>query len=487
MYPDVPYTGYSWPLTQHMGVVNRETLYLLIETCLLYANEDNLIEKINQHLITNNVFSENVRSDSGKPDVWRDYQQILSELGLIYSTQIERQISLTPIGIAFLEKTLRFDELITLQLLRYQYPNGHKVTISPSLQEALGDKKYDSLTQLQALSGIFVRPGVLFWTIMYGLYKRGFEPILTTDEIQGFVMRCMTNDDAVICIDHIIKYREGKIQPELLERGRRNSQDWLKFASLSPLFIPEKRDKIKLSDYSILNATDIIQICNRLSEKTTFWFPSLANDHQDRFSWYSFFGTFDVSISLIPTHEESEESYEIMEEDTKLPNALRDVNLHDYDFNLPEGNTDNVSRKIISTYDYSKSITGHKLHDNMVDLIANTCVSKGANVYFDPNTVDLFVIHKTHEYLIEVKSITPKNFISRLRYALGQVLQYDYLLENKQPNRRLVLAFAASIPRDSWSISFINNHLDFDLLTIQDDRLNVYSNSSETISLFKVV
>ena len=484
MYPNVPYTGYSWPLTQHMGVVSRETLYVLIEACLLYANSDNPVKKINQHLLDNNVFSENFRADSGKPDVWRDYQQILSELGLIYSTQIERQITLTPIGVAFLDKTLNFDEMITLQVLRYQYPNGHKVTISTSLQETLGDREYNSLTQLQTLSGVAVRPGVLLWTIMHGLYMKGFEPTLTTDEVQGFVMRCRANSDAPMCIEHIIRYREGNCPLELLDRGRRNSQDWLKFASLTPLFVLERRDRIRLSEYSITNVDEIVQICNRLGEKSTFWFPTSADRRQSRFSWYSFFGTFDISVSLIPTHNEIPES---LEKDVELASTTRNVNLGNY---IPEpsavGANNVVGRQIISTYDYSKSHAGRRLHDNMVNLIASTCISKGASVYNDPNTIDLFVMHKDCEYLVEVKSITPKNFISRLRYALGQILQYDYLLDNIHPSRRLVLAFAASIPPDSWSIPFINDHLNFDLLSIENDRLNTYSNSSDAKSLFGV-
>jgi len=483
MYPVIPYAGYSWPLTQHMGVVNKDTLYVLIEACLLYAGSSNPSERINRHLLEKSVFSENVRADSGKADVWRDYQQILSELGLIYSTQIERQIKLTPIGVAFLDKTLSFDEMITLQLLRYQYPNGHKVAISPSQKEALGGKEYDSLTQLQVLSGVAVRPGVLLWLVMYGLYQKGFEPTLTTDEVQGFVMKCKENNEAQMCIDHIIRYRSNNIPLERLggNRERRNSQDWLKFASLSPLFTLDRRDIIRLSEHSITNADEIMQICTGLSEKSTFWLPALADDKQSRLSWYSFFGTFDVSISLIPTHDEI---FEDSARNLLLSGNKRTVSLSDYIFDSPASDNNNLGRKIISTYDYSKSHMGRRLHDNMVDLIAHTCLSKGASVYNDPNTVDLFVTYKDCEYLVEVKSITPGNFVSRLRYALGQLLQYDYLLESSKPNRRLVLAFAASIPKDSWAVKFINEHLNFDLLTIENDMLNTYSKQGETKALF---
>jgi hypothetical protein len=121
----------------------------------------------------------------------------------------------------------------------------------------------------------------------------------------------------------------------------------------------------------------------------------------------------------------------------------------------------------------------------MVLLIAQTCRSKGAAVYEDPSSVDLLVEHHQQEFLIEVKSVTPRNFISRLRYALGQVLHYDFLRreENSLP-RRKVIAFAAQIPTTSWSIEFLNGHLDMDMLSLEAGHIKVHSSSQASIQLF---
>ena len=479
MYPNLPYDGYTWFLPRHMGKATPQSVETLLEAGFLFPNDN---EKANQYMIANSIFSKNIRDDSGKSDGWRDYQQVLSALGLMYSGQITNQNNvLTPVGIAYLEKSLSFMEMITLQFLRYQYPNGHNVISNESKK-----KGYTSLTQLQVMSNVAVRPGVLIWIVMYHLHMKGVEASLTTDELEHFVMRCETNIDALKCVADIISYRKDKASAKLVndKNKRRNAQEWLRFAMFTPLFENVATGKIRLSAYSLSNINEVLQICTGLSDRSTFWVPAYSDEKQNRWSWYSFYGTFDVSVSLIPAQKELYSDERDVTD--RRSNAIKGVSLHNYTFDEAENTTLNTGRKIISAYDYSKSQKGNRLHDNMVDLIAHTCISKGANVFFDPNTVDLFVTHRDNEYLIEVKSITPKNFISRLRYALGQVLQYDYLLESQQPNRRLVLAFAASIPHDSWSVSFVNNHLNLDLLTIENDRLNTYSNLSNTKALFEI-
>ncbi len=121
----------------------------------------------------------------------------------------------------------------------------------------------------------------------------------------------------------------------------------------------------------------------------------------------------------------------------------------------------------------------------MVLLIAKTCQAKGSAVFEDPGSVDLLVQHQQQEFIIEVKSVTPRNFIARLRYALGQVLHYDYLrAPATQFPRRKVIAFAAQIPSDSWSVGFLNGHLDMDLLTLESGKLLIHTPSQASVQLF---
>jgi hypothetical protein len=140
---------------------------------------------------------------------------------------------------------------------------------------------------------------------------------------------------------------------------------------------------------------------------------------------------------------------------------------------------------IQSVYKAEVTASQHRLHDQMVLLIAQICRSKGAAVYEDPSSVDLLVEHQQQEFIIEVKSVTPRNFISRLRYALGQVLHYDFLRkEETSLPRRKVIAFAAQIPANSWSIGFLNGHMDMDMLTLEAGQLRVHSSSQASVQLF---
>ena len=69
---------------------------------------------------------------------------------------------------------LTYGELITLQILRYQYPNGHKTQLSPSLVQSLGEQfSYETFSELQAACNILLRPAVLVWQVQNRLWDKG--------------------------------------------------------------------------------------------------------------------------------------------------------------------------------------------------------------------------------------------------------------------------------------------------------------------------
>ena len=138
MYPEIPYPGLSWPITQHSGVLSNEVLDGLLNAGLLCNGSRPDVSTINGYLIEHDILTANYRADSNQADAWRDYQQILSEFGFIYSTRVSREIKLTPIAMAYLNGRLAYRDVITLQIMRYQYPNGHKSQLSPSLIESYG-------------------------------------------------------------------------------------------------------------------------------------------------------------------------------------------------------------------------------------------------------------------------------------------------------------------------------------------------------------
>ena len=91
---------------------------------------------------------------------------------------------------------LTYGELITLQILRYQYPNGHKTQLSPSLVQSLGEQfSYETFSELQAACNILLRPAVLVWQVQNRLWDKGQPAFLTLDEMQRYLVRCSRHSD----------------------------------------------------------------------------------------------------------------------------------------------------------------------------------------------------------------------------------------------------------------------------------------------------
>ena len=298
MYPNIPYEGLSWPITQHAGVLKVEVFDGLLNACLLCKGDTVDAEKINGYLVNNGILTANVRADSNQVDAWRDYQQILSEFGLIYSTRLSKVLTLTPIAMAHLNHSLSYSELITLQLLRYQYPNGHKSQLSPSLMQSYGKNfNYESFTELQAHYNIQVRPAVLIWKILYKLWESGEQPILSLNEMQGYAVRCTAMSDYFSCAESIIESRHDGQQLQPLTRARRNMADWMKLLSQTLLFnVSGDGNTIALSPYSIKERKAVDYVCSRLSDPFSFWEYKEDNYKQD---WFDFYGDYDNSIEYI--------------------------------------------------------------------------------------------------------------------------------------------------------------------------------------------
>ena len=298
MYPEIPYEGLSWPMTQHAGVLTQSVLDGLLNACLLCNGQAVNAEIINGYLVENGILTMNVRSDSNQIDAWRDYQQILSEFGLIYSTRISKVIRLTPVAMAYLAKRITYKEMITLQVLRYQYPNGHKSQLSPSLKGSYGKEfTFDTFTELQENCGILIRPAVLVWETLYELWQRGERSVLSLDEMQRYVVRCLRHSDVPICVDFIIRGRNGDIELESLQRARRNMSDWLKILNQTPLFkLNANGDIIALASESIKHAEELKKLCSSMNKTDSFW--KFEKDDFKK-NWFDFYGDFDSNTDWV--------------------------------------------------------------------------------------------------------------------------------------------------------------------------------------------
>ncbi|HEY0794292.1 MAG TPA: hypothetical protein VGD64_00790 [Acidisarcina sp.] len=478
-----------------MGRVTPEHVYHILWAANRYSNNQDPATDINHYLIVNRQLTPNVRTDSGQPDGWRDYQQILSELGLLYSLQVVSKITATPLGLSLLDGSLGFSETMTLQALRMQYPNGQHVGMSAAQASDLAGSSYansESFAMLQSLAGVMIRPTVLIWRLLRRLKELSTPAEITIDELESYAMRCFRNSDFVICAAAISAARTGgPVLPRMGGRQRRNAQDWFKFLRLTALFSVRgsKNPKLSLSPFGNMHAIEIDAICSALEEPTTFWQPGDASNIE-RLRWYSQFGGVDLSIPELPPVELTQGDHEFVggaeEEEAKLDLGTTEGHLQLREFNGVVFQANPVSDlSIHSIYKADLTLSAHRLHDQMVLLIAQTCRSRGAAVFDDPRSVDLLVMHQGREFIIEVKSVTPRNFMARLRYALGQVLHYDFLRarESALP-RRKVIALAADLQDNFWPVEFLNTHLDMDLLTLKAGKLFIHSPATSSNELF---
>ena len=298
MYPTVPYKGISWPITQHAGVLSKDVLLGLLNACVLCNGKTIDPKLINEYLVEHSILTANYRSDSHQVDAWRDYQQILSEFGFIYSTRISKVLRLTPVALALINGRLTYEEAITLQITRYQYPNGHKSQLSPSLVESYGREfSFSSYTEMQDANGIQFRPAVLVWEILYSLWQRGELAVLSLDEMQTYVVRCTSHVDVDPCVKAIIDSRNERASLQPLSRARRNMADWLKILNQTPLFtLSDDGNTLALSSFSIRDSRTLSNLCKQMSAPWSFWAYSEQNFKKD---WFDFYGDFDSNTDWV--------------------------------------------------------------------------------------------------------------------------------------------------------------------------------------------
>jgi hypothetical protein len=416
------------------------------------------------------------------------------------STQVQRRITITPVGLAYLDGALGFTEVMATQALRFQFPNGHNLRKPPEIIGTPFDAAAN-LPLVQEMAGMRVRPAVLVWQVLRILGVGPAEQFISFEELQRYLIRCSTHADAGACATAIM---QGRLGGPSLERvgdaeDRRMLQEWVKVLLHTGLFVGASADNEMMLSPSALAmewATDLDSLSEELSDPAGFWAPAdLSPD--DRLSWYSYFGSIEtrptfeslVHIAALPVQEEfigGRESDQLGDIDV---GQIAQLNLRPFDpANYGSAGTGDPAGRIENVFSAELLARANRLHDALVVLIGTTAAAKGAIVADDPNSVDLLITFKGVEFIVEAKTVAGRSFVVRLRSAIGQILHYDYLRSQQvQGARRKVVAIAAKLPNDAWCVPFLNDFLGFDVLSLDGDRLKVDSNNELAIELFGVL
>jgi len=465
MFSPLPFEGYSWPFTQHYPALDRDNLRGLLEVANSFSGEAPATKEISQQLVERRILTANVRQDTQRPDAWRDYQQVLAELGLMVSTEVSSNITVTTLGLEYLDRTLSHADLLTTQALRYQYPNGYKVR--------------GSIYKRQIENGVLIRPAVLFLKTLLQLTEADQDPFLATDEIQGFLLPIMTLQEDVSLEDLLEFRRAGAKQTVPHSHARRNVQDWMKFLGTTALF-SYNNGRVSLREAATRDNVDLRSLVEIYSDEESFWSPTesrLRNDKPrvgTRLSWFDFYGSPPIEQKWeaigrspargLPTGFGAPEDVADEDEPTERIRqggiALRAV---DTAIVPTPGKRPRVVPKTPEQLEqvYATTEKQRILHDVIVQELAEICQQNGAEVREDPNSIDLLVTAGNERTIIEVKTITKGKYPTRIRLGAGQLLEYQYRFckqegDELKPSLALVVS---SMVNDEIVHGFLRDHL----------------------------
>ncbi|WP_146171856.1 hypothetical protein [Pseudoduganella armeniaca] len=483
----LPYPGYTWSFTQHAVGIEATTLYGLLACASLFEGQSgDYGAAINTTIINSGLLTANIRD--GVADAWRDYQQILAELGLIYSTKICRTLKLTRAGHMYLAGELGYADLMGIQNLRYQYPNGQKSTIQSrqSIELATaGITRPPTLLELQVNSGILVKPGTLLLRLLVELYNSGNSPWISIDECLAFALPCKRNDEWPMAYSEILAHRQSPSRISVIyPHARRNVQDWFKFLSKSDIF-DVTGNRILLTENATENLSLLMRALTHEESLNSFWIPA-SYDLASRLKWFDWFGQIDVSAQRVTEHPLDEryiqknfvggiESDDIEEMDviTDIQLRLTTIDIEELrrtrDFNpIREITAEGLERINLGAFRrHSKTL----LHDRIVASLSAKLQAGGAIVGHDRNSVDLLARWSdANEAIFEVKTVTLRSLSNRLRMATGQLQEYAYRRKsNSKVSPDIVIVINTKIPKDSWQVDFLVNHLNIGLLFSSSD------------------
>ena len=416
----------------------------------------------------------------------RDYQQVLSEFGLIYSTEISQTLMLTDIGHMYVAGSIGYSELMNQQVLRYQYPNGQKFTIQSRLRGELGGTAYeaaDNIIEVMGLAGVMVKPGLLILRVLLELLNGGHHPEISVFECRKFLMPSRRNTDWPSCVEEIIRSRKANETDDKAHwHAQRNIQDWFKFLDQSDLFERRSAGALALSQVAMQMHSQLLGICIEGEKLSQFWAPA---DHtiKSRLSWFSWFGGLSLADQpLMPQEKSSDPEYiaenfvagiEDPEGDDELTIAsFSDIVLSPIDLDALgtgqvagfNGNTDKLIEAML--HGFQKQQAKAILHDKIVKEVGSKLKQGGADISFGRSSIDLLATWPSGvSAMFEIKTVTKRSLQSRVRSAIGQLHEYQYrqTLQGREPSD-LVVTINAPVDPSMWQSRFITDHMRMGLL-----------------------
>lgn len=433
----LPFSDYSWQISQHEICFDEEPLVGLLATAALFEGSADKGPELNLTLAKSNIVTRNLRE--GKASPWRDYQQVLPEIGLMISTQTSPHITLTDIGRSFLAGSLEHTDLMTLQMMRYQYPNGYK---SQTLNAFV-------------TNGVSVRPGLMLLRGLIELYRKGIVS-LSIDQIILHFLQNKSDVEWRISIQEILNTAQVKSN----FARKRNIAAWVRLLFKTSLFEPLEGD-LALSDL-VISRLDFFESLSDHLISLDPWVPT--PNANNALSWFAYFGSFtrvDPRLQEIVEVEIEVEDISLIQDELELVKATGNLDLAIIEFSpidLTLGSLPQATDDLFQSYidGRAKLRFAKQEHDKIVNAVAEYYIEQGWTVHHDPSSVDLLAVDGSGAArIIEVKTTTQKTMSKQVRTGVGQVLEYKYRYNRSHaPASRCDIVLNRPFPADDWHREF---------------------------------
>lgn len=487
---NVPYPGYSWSINQHIKPAsNQIVLYELLKAAHTFSGFENYRELITEDVIDKGLLTENVRADQEKPQLWRDYQQVLPELGLIYSTKYTSSVRLTSIGLLFLDGFLDFKDMINTQVFKIQYPNGHKQDISIRLKRLLAASGIDipsTNTELQFRHGILLKPAVLILRILLEQFKEGVIQGLGVEEVIKYLFPVKRNENWSTALFNL-RNNKSNVVPD--SSSKRHVQEWFRLLNLCSFFDVEGRpQQIRLTNFANSNLKFLESICEYHESINSFWITDSMEKSEMSETWFDFFGSSFIGSQIMDDQSANDADLEELEKNEQIQNS-GSISLSSFDSERglqkysPGNKGYNMSPEELRNRIKGKEKIEEKrrLHDRIVGELAIKLTANNYDVYEDRKSVDLLAKKNNSELLFEIKTVTKKNLFRHLRYGNAQLTEYRYrrkLDGNNVSGTALVLSSTYDYPE--WLLGLFNDEVQHALLGREKE--NVFIKHTEIYS-----
>lgn len=494
----LPYPDYTWSISQHMRrtVQDVRIMFTLLEGAAIFGDEKNYADKITAHVIEKGLVPPNVRGS--RPQIWRDYQQVLIELGLIISTRYTDGVIVTPVGLMWLDGLIGNQELFTTQALRYQYPNAYKLSLPNAVRQQMQSGNIvqaDTRTELDMKRGVLIKPAVLILRILLELHQKGLQPALSNRECALALMPTKLNKDWPQAFGHLLELKQKKDAPVVDVRTLRHIQEWYGLLAGTDIF-KEQADSIILRPEALNNIKLLIQVCEYHEKPDTFWYPdphATANSWVS--SWFAYYGSPELDSQWTLPREQRTEDYikqnyiegaELTQEEEPFVKGLDKwaglISLKPYgiknegEYSPGQIPSSATVQNIVEGFERRRKST--RLHDYIVKLVAQKLQKAGYKVEEDPQSVDILATNASAQSILEVKTVTPQTLIPRMRLGVGQLAEYRYRYHSQKgqrPTTLLVLSSATNFP--SWLKDYFQKDIQLGLIGLaQNDQFVAHTN-----------